>query len=131
MTIATISRSDTTSPASHPVGRPSYTGLLMTVLLVAPAVAILLAPFAVLAAAAIEQPAVLSALTEAPLTAVQLGLGLIISVLFCGLPFYLRTTDYGQQTGSADIPASVSMRPATVVALTPRDGATVARPLAA
>ena len=131
MTIATISRSDTTSPASNPVGRPSHAGLLMTVLLVAPAVAILLAPFAVLAAAAIEQPAVLSALTEAPLTAAQLGLGLIISVLFCGLPFYLRTTDYGQQTGSADIPTQAPLKPATVVALAPRDGATVARPLAA
>jgi hypothetical protein len=125
MTIATISRSDTTAPA------PNRAGLLMTVLLVAPAVAILLAPFAALTAAAFEQPAILTALIGAPLTAAQLGLGLMISVLFCVLPFYLRTADYGPQITSADIPGPIPARPATVVvALTPRDG-TAAHPLAA
>jgi hypothetical protein len=131
MTIATISRSDTPAPATNRAKRPSHAGLLMTVLLVAPAVAILLAPFAALTAAAFEQPAILTALIEAPLTAAQLGLGLMISVLFCVLPFYLRTADYGPQITSADIPGPIPARPATVVvALTPRDG-TAAHPLAA
>ena len=125
MTIATLSHSDTTAPTTN------RASLLMIVLLVAPAVGILLGPFAALTAAAIEQPAILTALSEAPLTAAQLGLGLMISVAFCVLPFYLRTTDYGRPTASADIPAPAPVRPTTVVALTPRDEVTTTRPLAA
>ncbi len=86
----TTSDNDRIAPSSpdRPSGRPgSHPGKLLTTLLVLPAALLLLTPFALLATAAAAQPDVLSVLVHEPRVAVQLTVGLVISVLFCTLPF--------------------------------------------
>ena len=68
-------------------GLQSRPGSLLTILLVLPAAALLLTPFGLVALAAAADPRMLMVLAEKPLVAVQLSLGLIVSVLFCALPF--------------------------------------------
>ena len=67
-------------------------GRWLTSLLVLPAAALLLTPFGMVAAAAAEQPDMLRVLLEKPLVAMQLTAGLIVSLLFCGLPFFRFAT---------------------------------------
>lgn len=132
MTAASITRLELPSDATNRPAASSQTGLGMTALLVLPAVAGLLAPFGVLAAAAIEQPTILATLSDMPGTAVQLGLGLIISLLFCVLPFYLRTTNVVRQPTAAHVATlPQTAEPVAVMARAPRDDAVSARPLAA
>lgn len=62
-------------------------GRLLTALLVLPAAVLLLAPFGVVAMAAAAQPGLLKVLADKPLVAFELVLGLVVSLLFCTLPF--------------------------------------------
>lgn len=62
-------------------------GPVLTTLLVLPVAALLLTPFGLIAAAAAERPEILLVLADKPLAAAQLLAGLIISLLFCALPF--------------------------------------------
>lgn len=73
-----------TSPGSRP---PAQLGRLSTTLLVLPAAALLLTPFALLGQAAVAQPGILMILADKPVAAVQIALGLLLAVLFCTLPF--------------------------------------------
>lgn len=59
----------------------------LTVLLVLPAAVLLLTPFGLVAVAAAAQPDMLLILVERPLAAAQLTAGLVISLMFCLLPF--------------------------------------------
>jgi hypothetical protein len=88
MTTATITRLETATAAST-VARAwtPRAGRLATTLLVVPAAIMMLAPFGLLGHAAIAQPEILSHLADNPLSALQLGVGLMISLLFCVLPF--------------------------------------------
>jgi hypothetical protein len=72
--------------------RSPAVGRLATSLLVLPAAALLLTPFGIVAAAAAEQPDMLKVLVEKPLVAVQLAAALVMSLLFCGLPFVRLAT---------------------------------------
>ena len=88
MTTATITILDTTATAKEPVR--SWTpraGRMATALLVMPAAIMMVAPFALLGHAAANEPAIVAYLTGNPLSAAQLGNGLMMSVLFCVLPF--------------------------------------------
>ena len=87
--------SDDSTPASlHKIDEapaPRSTGCIgrvLTSLLVLPAAALLLTPFGLVAAAAAERPEILLVLADKPLAAAQLVAGLIISLLFCALPFH-------------------------------------------
>ena len=62
---------------------------LMPLLLVLPAAGMLLTPFGLLAAAAMARPDILMVLADKPLVALKLVLGLMVSMLFCLLPFGL------------------------------------------
>jgi hypothetical protein len=61
--------------------------MLARVLLVLPAGLLLLTPFALLAVALVQQPDLLSILADRPQLTAKLALGLVVSVLFCTLPF--------------------------------------------
>ena len=88
--MTTIPAIDRNSPAPpSPLDTPSAPrpGKLLTVLLVMPAAVLLLTPFGLVAAAAAAQPDLLLVLADKPLVALQLTLGLALSLLFCTLPF--------------------------------------------
>lgn len=77
---------------------------LLTVLLVLPAAALLLTPFGLVVAAAAEHPDMLQVLVDRPLMAVQLIAGLVVSLLFCALPFRRFVTRSVHVRGSAEQP---------------------------
>ena len=88
MTTATITRLETVATAKDPVRAwTPRVGRLTTSLLVLPAAIMMVAPFGLLGHAAATEPAVIAYLTGNPLSAAQLGVGLMISLLFCVLPF--------------------------------------------
>jgi hypothetical protein len=66
---------------------PLRTSRVLTTLLVLPAALVLLSPFGLVAVAAAAQPEMLNVLADKPLAAAQLTGGLLISLLFCLLPF--------------------------------------------
>ena len=133
MTSAIITHLESTSApqATTSSARAVRATVLMTACLVVPAALLLLTPFAMLGLAAVEQPEVLATLSDRPGLAAQLGLALIISLMFCALPFRLRTAEPEMVEAPASAEAPIQPQAAPVIALSPRDEPPESHPLAA
>ena len=96
---AALPQSGTSNQTQAP--RAPRTSRLLTTLLVLPAAAVLLSPFGMVAVGAAAQPEMLNVLADKPLAAAQLTGGLLISLLFCLLPFSRWATVPVRTSGNA------------------------------